>query len=147
VRGVRAFAQLQHLAAGLDYSAEETNFTLGLTQLSHDLEHRSVIFVFTDFADSTSAELMLENIARLLAKHTVLFVVLRDDELAAMRGAEPLSAKAATEAVIAEMMQKERDLVLEKLRRLGVTIIDVPLEQLGPGIVNAYLANKQRFRL
>ena len=37
--------------------------------------------VFTDFADTTSAELMLENVGRLLQRHLVLFVVFRDEEL------------------------------------------------------------------
>ena len=84
---MRAFPALQRLAAQLDYSAEETNFTLGLTQLAGDLEHRSLIVVFTDFADTTSAELMLENVARLLKRHLVLFVVFRDEELESMRAA------------------------------------------------------------
>ena len=78
VSGVRAFPALQRLAAQLDYSAEETNFTLGLTQLAGDIEHRSVIILFSDFSDTTSAELMLENVAQLLKRHIVLFVVFRD---------------------------------------------------------------------
>ena len=112
VSGVRSFGQLQRLAASLDYSAEETNFTLGLTQLSADLEHRSIIFLFSDFSDTTSAELMLENVARLLARHTVLFVLFRDEEVEAMRRAEPRVPEDATRAVIAEGMARERDIVL-----------------------------------
>ena len=147
VRGVRAFDQLQRLAASLDYSAEETNFTLGLTQLSADLEHRSVIFIFTDFADTTSAELMLENVARLTRRHTVLFVLFRDAELDAMRKAEPERAEDATRTVIADLLHKERDVVLRRLRQMGVQIVDVDVGQMGAGVLNAYLANKQRFRL
>ena len=147
VSGVRGFGQLQRLAASLDYSTEETNFTLGLTQLSADLEHRSVIFLFSDFSDTTSAELMLENVARLLARHTVLFVQFRDEEVEAMRRAEPLSPEDATRAVIAEGMARERDIVLGRLRQLGVQIIDVPVAQMGAGVLNAYLAHKQRIRL
>jgi uncharacterized protein (DUF58 family) len=147
VSGVRAFGQLQRLAAALDYSDEETNFTLGLTQLSADLEHRSVIFIFTDFADTTSAELMLENIARLLARHTVLFVLFRDEEVESMRAAEPGTPEDATRAVIADMLARERDIVLGRLRQMGVRIVDVPLTQMSAGVLNAYLAHKQRFRL
>lgn len=147
VAGIRAFPQLQRLAASLDYCDQETNFTLGLTQLSADLEHRSVIFIFTDFSDTTSAELMLENIARLLARHTVLFVLFRDEELEAMRRAEPRTPQDATRAVIADMLERERDIVLGRLRQMGVKIVDVPVEQMGAGVLNAYLAHKQRIRL
>ena len=88
VSGVRAFPALQRLAAQLDYSVEETNFTLGLTQLAGDIEHRSVIILFSDFSDTTSAELMLENVAQLLKRHIVLFVVFRDEELEGIAAGE-----------------------------------------------------------
>lgn len=147
VSGIRAFATLQRLAAGLDYCAEETNFTLGLAQLAGGLEHRSTIILFSDFADTTSAELMLDNVARLLIRHTVLFVVLRDDELERMQRDAPRTARDATRAVIADKMLKERDIVLGRLRQMGVDLVDVPVDQLGAGVISAYLARKQRLRL
>jgi len=144
VSGVRAFPALQRLAAGLDYSSEETNFTLGLTQLAGDIEHRSVIILFSDFSDTTSAELMLENIAQLLKRHIVLFVVFRDEELESLRRAEPATARDASCSVIADMLLKERDLVLARLRQLGVEIIDAPVARIGAGVISTYLALKQR---
>ncbi len=147
VRGLRGFADLQRLAARLDYSTEETNFTLGLTQLAGELEHRSTIVLFTDFSDTTSAELMLENVARLLQRHTVLFVVFRDEELEQMRRDEPRSAQDATRAVIADLMLKERDVVLGRLRQMGVELVNVPVTAMNAGVISAYLARKQRLRL
>jgi uncharacterized protein (DUF58 family) len=144
VSGVRAFPALQRLAAKLDYSVEETNFTLGLTQLAGDIEHRSVIILFSDFSDTTSAELMLENVAQLLKRHIVLFVVFRDEELESMRRAEPESARDASCSVIADMLLKERDLVMARLRQLGVEIVDVPVDRLAAGVISAYLSFKQR---
>ena len=75
VSGAHAFPFLQRIAARLDYSTEETNYTLALTQLGAALERRSLIVVFTDFADTTSAQLMLENVGRLIKRHLVLFVI------------------------------------------------------------------------
>jgi uncharacterized protein (DUF58 family) len=144
VTGVRAFPALQRLAARLDYSTEETNFTLGLTQLAGDIEHRSVIILFSDFSDTTSAELMLENIAQLLKRHIVLFVVFRDEELESMRRDEPQSPRDASCSVIADMLLKERELVMARLRQLGVEILDAPVNRLATGLVSAYLALKQR---
>jgi len=144
VRGSPSFTMIQKRAAEIDYSTEETNFTLALTTLSAKLEHRSVIVIFSDFSDTTSAELMLENVARLLRRHTVLFVVFRDDELEHMQRDEPLTARDATRAVIADMMLKERELVLLRLRQMGVDVIDVPVTQMNAGVIDAYLAMKQR---
>jgi uncharacterized protein (DUF58 family) len=145
--GIRAFGALQRLAARADYSSEETNFTLGLSQLSGELEHRSTIIMFSDFSDTTSAELMLENVGRLLKRHTVLFVVFRDDELEHLQRDAPHTARDATRAVIADKMLKERDIVLGRLRQLGVDVVDVPVTEMSAGVVSAYLARKQLLRL
>ncbi len=142
--GAGAFPMLQRVAAALDYSTEETNFTLGLTQLSATLERRSLVVIFTDFADTTSAELMLENVARLLRKHLVLFVVLRDEELEAIARREPMEADDVSRAVTAQALLRERDVVASRLRRLGAHIIDAPADRLGPNLLSAYLDLKRR---
>jgi uncharacterized protein (DUF58 family) len=58
----------------LDYRAQEPNFTLALATLAARLQRRSLIVVFSDFTDPTSAELMIESIGRLVSRHLVLFV-------------------------------------------------------------------------
>lgn len=145
--GVGAFPALQRLAAQLDYSTEETNFTLGLSKLSADIQRRSLIVVFTDFADPTSAELMVENIGRLTKKHLVLFVAIRDRELDELTATEPEGMLDATRAVIAHSLLQEREVVLARLERLGVDLIDAPASSLGPDLLNRYLEVKHASRL
>lgn len=145
--GVSAFALLQRLAARLDYSTEETNFTLGLSQLSAEVQRRSLIVIFTDFADPTSAELMVENVGRLVRKHLVLFVVIRDKELEDMTTAEPTTVLDATRSVIAQSLLLEREVVLSRLQRLGVELISAPVGTLGPELLNRYLEVKRASRL
>lgn len=147
VSGVRAFPLLQKLAAKIDYSAEETNFTLALTALSGGLQRRALVIVFTDFSDSISAELMIENIGRLLDRHLVLFVAFRDDELEALVEVEPREPEDVARAVTAANLLKERELVLTKLRRMGVEIVDAPTARMGTEVLSAYLDLKRRGRL
>jgi uncharacterized protein (DUF58 family) len=144
VAGVGSFPLLEHLAASLDYSDEETNYTLGLTQLASDLERRSLIVVFTEFADPTSAELLIENAARLGKRHRVMFVVFRDEELEAFAQAEPVTADDVSKAVAAAALLRERDLVISRLRRTGAHIVDAPVAAVGPRLLNAYLDLKRR---
>ncbi len=144
VSGVRGFAALQRLAAGIDYSTEETNFTLGLSTLAGRLERRSLIVIFTDFPDSVSAEMMIENMGLLLRRHLVLFVAMRDVDLEAMARAEPESPQDVSRAVTAGALLRERETVLLRLRRLGVEVLEAPLNALGPELISAYLALKQR---
>jgi uncharacterized protein (DUF58 family) len=142
--GAHAFTHLQQLAARLDYSTEETNYTLALTQLGAALERRTLIVVFTDFADTTSAELMLENIGRLIRRHVVLFVIFRDEELEAIARREPVDAEAVSRAVTAEALLQQRDLVIARLVRLGVHIVDAPAAAIGPSLLSAYIDLKRR---
>ncbi|HEX4197786.1 MAG TPA: DUF58 domain-containing protein [Caulobacteraceae bacterium] len=142
--GPNAFAHIQRLAASVDYSTEETNFTLGLTQLHGQLSRRSLVVVFTDFADTTSAELMLENVARLLREHLVIFVVMRDDELEDLARQGPANADDVSRAVVAAALLRERELVVTRLRRLGVQIVEAPADQIGPALISRYLDLKRR---
>ena len=144
VSGPAAFPRLQRQLASLDYSAEETNYTLGLTQLGVSLRRRSLVVVFTDFADSTTAELMVENLTRLMRRHVVLFVVMRDEELEAIVRAEPTDAEAVSRAVTARALLKSRDVVIARLARLGVHVVDAPVASIGTALIGAYLDLKRR---
>jgi len=142
--GPAAFPLLQKLCASIDYSTEETNFTLGLTALAGRLDRRAMVVVFTDFADATSAELMVENVARLLRTHLVLFVVFRDEELESLVGREPQDPDDVSRAVIAERLLKQREAVTARLRRLGAQIVDAPADVLPTALLNGYLDVKRR---
>lgn len=144
VSGPAAFPRLQRQLAALDYSPEETNYTLGLTQLGVSLRRRSLVVVFTDFADSTTAELMVENLTRLLRRHVVLFVVMRDEELEAIARAEPTDAPAVSRAVTARALLKSRDVVIARLARLGVHVVDAPALSIESALIGAYLDLKRR---
>lgn len=142
--GPAAFPLLQKLCAEIDYSTEETNFTLGLTALSGRLDRRAIVVVFTDFADATSAELMVENVARLMRTHVVLFVAFRDEPLEALAAKAPETPEDVSRAVIADRMLRQREAVTARLRRLGAQIIDTPVDGLPTALVNGYLDVKRR---
>ncbi|MES1158847.1 MAG: DUF58 domain-containing protein, partial [Terricaulis silvestris] len=138
VSGAGAFTQMKALTARLDYSTEETNYTLGLASLAERLQRRSMVIVFTDFADTISAELMLENVQRLMRRHVVVFVAFRDEELETLQDTAPQTTDDVTRAVIAHQLLRERNIVLARLRRMGAHIVTAPVERLGPALVQAY---------
>ncbi len=144
VGGLNAFRTLQAVVGRIDYSTHETNYTLALATLSGQLQRRSLIVVFTDFTDSTGAELMIESLGRLLRRHLVLFVVLRDDELETLTAADPRTPEDVSRAVVAGTLLREREAVIGRLRRMGAHIVDAPAERVGTEVVNAYLDLKRR---
>lgn len=142
--GVGAFPHMQQLAAQLDYSVEEANYTLALTSLAARLERRSLIVLFTDFVDTISAELMLENIKRLMDRHLIIFACFEDEQLAEMIESEPVTADLVSRAVIADGLLKERELVLRKLERMGVQVVETRPERFSADLVSRYLDIKRR---
>jgi uncharacterized protein (DUF58 family) len=142
--GGRAFPRAQQALASLPYSGEETNYTLGMAELSARVRRRSLVVLFTDVSDSTSAELMLENLDRLRARHLVLFVTLRDPGLDALAGTVPAAASDLHRSVIAAELRSDRELVLRRLRRLGIQVLDARPSDASPQLIARYLDVKRR---
>ena len=141
--GTPAFAQVQRAAAELDYSPQEPNFTLALATLAEKLERRSLIVVFSDFTDPTSAELMIESIGRLTQRHLVLFVTMEDVELEGFSHTEPDDMGSLAMAVTADSLLRQRELVHQRLRQRGVDVIEAPHDAIGMRLIDAYLAIKR----
>ena len=142
--GLSAFPRLQALSTRLAYSTEETNFTLGLTELSARLRRRSLVVVFTDFTDTVTAELMLENLERLSRRQLVVFVALRDLELDQAALAPPRRLSGLYRASSAAELVRERERVLSRLKRMGVSCVDAAPGQVSSRLVSRYLDVKRR---
>ena len=138
----RAFHRLQSAAAGLDYEPTEPNFTLALATLTAKLKRRSLIVLFSDFTDPTAAELMVESIGRLVEKHLVLFVTIADSELETFISEEPGDIGTLARSVTADTLATQRSVVLQRLRRMGVDVIEAPWDQIGYRLIDRYFIIK-----
>ncbi len=145
--GRRAVSGLVDLAGRLEYGVDETNHTLGLTTLMSRLSRRTLVIVLTDFVDTVSAELMIDNLGRVARRHLTVFVSLRDPGLDAMATAPPRDLSDVDRAVVTETLIADRARVLGRLERLGITCIDAPPHQVGPALVNRYLDIARRERI
>lgn len=142
--GRLAFQRLQAISADMDYEAHETNHTLGLTHLSGRLKRRSLLVIFSDFADSISAELMVENIGILARHHFIVFVAMKDPELNGLLEPDQPDMNAIARSVAARALIQERRLVMDKLARLGVLCLDSSAETLTSSLIARYIDIKSR---
>jgi hypothetical protein len=69
--------------------------------------------------------------------------VLRDDELESLVAARPTEPADVTRAVIAAEMLRDRRIVLTRLQRMGVELLETRWQDLGPALVNKYIATRQ----
>lgn len=124
VSGPGAYARLLAATATLGYANAETNYTHAVAALSAHLKRRTLVVVLTDFADSTTAELMLDALGHLARRHLVLFVALRDPALEALAEAPPRTLRALHRAVVAADLLRDREVVLRRLQRAGAHVVD-----------------------
>jgi len=144
VSGMPAFASLQRLAAEIDYSGDETNFTFALTTLATRLTRRSMIVLFTEFTDLTSADFLMRAAMRTVKTHLLLVVVLRDADVEAIADRVPSTADDVTRAVTAAALLRDRKLVLARLEHVGVHVIEAEHDRVGERLVAGYVALKRR---
>jgi len=144
VSGTGGFAELQRVAAEVDYSGDETNYTFALTTLAGRLTRRSMIILFTEFTDAISAEFLVRAVKRLAESHLLLVVVLRDEELESIAARELAEADDVTRAITADALLKERRVVITSLQHLGVHVIESEHDRVGEQLVAGYLDLKRR---
>ncbi|TCP29672.1 DUF58 domain-containing protein [Sphingomonas sp. BK235] len=147
VGGARAFATLQHRAAAIDYSGAESNYVHALSDLSGRLTRRSTVVLFTEVIDLVAAEALVRAATRLVQRHLLLIVVLRDAELEAILARAPAEAADVTRAVTAAGLLRDRLLVLTRLRHLGAHVVEAPHAAVGERLVAAYVDLKRRHLL
>ena len=144
VSGSGAFTELERIAAQIDYSGDETNYTFALTTLSAKLTRRSMIILFTELTDSISADFLLRALRRMVQKHLLLVVVLRDQELESIVEREPQTPDDVTRAITAATLLKERRVVISGIQHLGVHVIESEYDRVNERLVQGYLDLKRR---
>jgi uncharacterized protein (DUF58 family) len=142
--GVKNFQRLNHACATLNPKDIETNHVLGLHNLLSKLKRRTLVVVFGDFVDSTTAELMVETIEHLLLKHLVIFVTFDDPILEGALQKEPMNSDDVARALVANDLWTERRKVLQQLRKLGVHTVQGPPDLAAVRLVARYVEIKRR---
>ena len=144
VAGVQHLRRLAQACARLHPEDDETNHVLGLRDLLVRLKRRSLVIIYTEFADSITAELMVETIGYLVQRHLVIFVALDDPALEAPLEAAPRTSESLASAVVAGWLQYDRRRVLRRLGRMGVDVVQAAPGQVALQVVNRYLRVKRR---
>jgi len=142
--GMKAAKSILKLAGDLEYSTAETNYTWSLATLMGHLKRRSLVVVFTDFVDTATAELMVENLHRMANRHLVLFVALRDPLLVDAVSSPPADFHTMNRTLVADTLLQEREIVIKKLKRKGVFCIDAKPEEVSLQLISRYLEVKRR---
>jgi uncharacterized protein (DUF58 family) len=126
----------------------EPDYALAFRTLAARHRKRSLVVVFTDAIDVRASQALIAYTSRSTARHLPLVVALRNDELAAVAvpGAR-VSTEAVYESAAAEELLSARDDALQRMRKAGVSVLDVSPRAMTAAVINRYLELKGRAAL
>lgn len=107
-------------------------------------KRRSLVVWLTDLAETSMTPEVIEGASQLLSRHLVLFVVIAQPDLQRMALQRPANREQMYETVAAQDMMQRRELLLSRLRQRGALALEVAPGSLSTGLVNQYLAIKEK---
>jgi uncharacterized protein (DUF58 family) len=108
---------------------------------------RSLIVLFTDVIDPRASRSLIAHTVRSAVRHLPLVVALQNDELVSAAVPREDDGQTLFESAAAEELLLEREDALARMRRAGVSVLDVSPRMMTAAVVNRYLAIKARAAL
>jgi uncharacterized protein (DUF58 family) len=142
--GMRHFQRLHQVSATFYPSFVETNHVLGLHELLRKLKRRTLVVVFSEFTDATSAELMMETLDYLVRKHLVIFVALDDPLVEEPLQAPPRDIEQIAQNIVATDLRHERHRIFKQLKRKGIHVVNGSPDGAAVQLVAKYTEIKRR---
>jgi uncharacterized protein (DUF58 family) len=129
-------------------SMVEPDYAMAFRTLEARHRKRSLIVLFTDVIDARSSQAIVAYTSRSVTRHLPLVVALRNDQL--VNAALPVAAGSSTslfESAAAEELVSAREGALQRMRRAGVSVLDVSPLKMTAAVVNRYIELKARASL
>jgi uncharacterized protein (DUF58 family) len=143
-RGEAALRLVRNALIPVTATMAEPDYAGAFRYLATRQRRRALIVFFTDVIDERASRALVAHVTRSAARHLVVVVALRNDdvfEAAVPRGERDL---ALYTSAAAEELVSARHAVLERMRRAGVTVLDVSPQAMTAAVVNKYLEIKGR---
>ncbi len=143
----RQLGVLRQSLAGLQAFPEETNHVRGMLALLRQLRRRSLVVVFTDFSNATTAELLVESLRHVIRRHLVVFVALDDPRVEEPFRGTPQDPASLGESLVSVELKTDRRRIFRRLRRMGVEVISGAATPATLQLLARYVHLKRRGRL
>jgi len=125
------------------YHIEHTNRTSNYEEAFYNLRrkerHRGLVFLFTDFDIVEDTQFLLQALPIISRQHTVVLMLIRNEDLIARSNAPAHSTESIFETGIALDFLDERSRVIQILNRRGVFCFECAAESLEYTAVNQYI--------
>ena len=129
----------------LQATSREPDYAGAFRYLAAHQRKRALIVFITDVIDPRASQALIAHVARSAARHLAVVVALRNDAIFA--AALPRAAGGPGvlyESAAAEELILAREEALQRMRRAGVSVIDVSPQAMTASVINRYLEIKSR---
>lgn len=144
-RGAPALTRLREALVPARATLTEPDYAGAFRTLATRHRKRALVVIFTDVVDERASHALLAHTARGAARHLPLVVALHNDALTAAALPQAHShPDALYAAAAAEELVQAREGALQRMRRAGVSVVDVSPTHMAAAVVNRYLELKGR---
>jgi uncharacterized protein (DUF58 family) len=144
-RGAKAMRGIRQALIPARATMTEPDYASAFRTLATRHRKRSLIVLFTDVIDPRSSQAVIAHTVRSAMRHLLVVVALRNDEL--VSAAIPTQHSSSSDlyaSVAAEELLGARNEAIVRMRRAGVSVLDVSPKRLASAVVNHYLELKAR---
>jgi uncharacterized protein (DUF58 family) len=144
-RGNKALHSIRQALIPARATLAEPDYASAFRTLATRQRKRSLIVLFTDVVDPRSSQAVIAHTVRSAMRHLLVVVALRNDEL--VTAAVPTRRSSSSElyaSAAAEELLDARHEAIVRMRRAGVSVLDVSPTRLATAVVNHYLELKAR---
>ncbi len=143
-KGKRQFQRLFSLCQSVETSGTETDYFSLLEYLDSRHRKRSLVVIFTDFAEEGASDSLGQYIPRLYPRHLPLVVMVRDPALSLAADAYPRDSSTLFRKAVAVDLLSERMRLVSALKKRGVLVLDCPPGSLSSSLLHLYVEVKRK---
>jgi len=143
----RYLGQMGHIQDALyaqKTSFAESDFSALYQYVNKNIKHRSLLVIFTNFDSVPAMQRQLRYLSMLAKRHAILVVFFENTELQELAERQPKTKEEVYETVIAEKLEYEKTLIINKLRQHNILSLLTHPNNLTINTINKYLEIKAR---
>ena len=122
----------------------EADYSALVTHVNRLINKRSLLVLYTNFANQVSMERQLSYLMQLNRRHRLLVVFFEDKEVKEYLASRPNSDEEYYRHVVAEKFAYEQRLIVSSLKQHGILALLTTPENLSVDVINKYLEIKSR---
>jgi len=142
-----AVKKMRTALSALEATSTEPDYASAFRLLATRQRRRALLVFFTDVIEARTARTLVSYATRAAQRHVLVLVAIQNEALLAAARPADGGSLALFRSAAAEELVREREEALARMRRAGVSVLDVPPSRMAAAVINRYLEIKSRGEL